>query len=244
MRLLLYNIRYGIGARPTFQMPLPGVGYLSADKTQLNKLIEFIRGSSSDIVGLIEVDTGSVRSGGLNQVQKISQALGYDSSYQVKYGDASINKLLPIIRMQGNALLASSEIHNERFHYFDAGIKKLVIELELEDCAVFLVHLSLKYRHRQVQMRHLYDLVKASDKPVIVAGDFNTLWGDDEIFLFMKATGLQSANEQNLPSYPSQAPRREFDYILYGSDIRMNNFEIPNVTLSDHLPLICDFEVV
>ena len=141
VRLLLYNIRYGVGTRPTFHMPLPGAGYLSADKAQLARLIEFIRGVSPDIVGLIEVDTGSIRSGGLNQVQKIAEALGYDSSYQVKYGDASINNLLPIIRKQGNALLASPKIQNERFHYFDTGIKKLVIELELEDCAVFLVHL-------------------------------------------------------------------------------------------------------
>src|SRR2546428_2971822 len=36
--------------------------------------------------------------------------------------------------------------------------KRLIIELELEDCAVFVVHLSLKYRHRQRQLHELHGL--------------------------------------------------------------------------------------
>jgi endonuclease/exonuclease/phosphatase family metal-dependent hydrolase len=134
-------------------------------------------------------------------------------------------------------------VHGETFHYFDTGIKRLIIELEMEKVAVFLVHLSLKYRHRHLQLRKLYDLIEVTEKPVIVMGDFNTFWGEDEIYLFMKAAGLRSANTERLPSYPSRAPRKELDFILYQDGIRVSNFEIPDVRLSDHLPLICDFEV-
>ena len=150
---------------------------------------------------------------------------------------------MPIVRKQGNAFLAAPHVHGERFHYFDTGIKRLIIELELENCAVFLVHLSLKYRHRQAQLRHLYDLVVASDKPVVVAGDFNAFWGEHEIYLFMKAAGLRSANVDSQPSYPSRSPRKEFDFVLYGDGVRVTDFFIPQVKLSDHLPLICDFEI-
>ena len=243
MRLMLFNIRYGVGAGASMHVPVPGAGYLLGNPQQLTRLIDFIREQSPDICGLIEVDTGSIRSRMVNQAETIAEALGYDSSYQVKYGESSVNQLLPIVRKQGNALLAAPTVHNERFHFFDTGIKKLVIELELEDCAVFLVHLSLKYRHRHLQLRHLYDLIKATDKPVIVAGDFNTFWGNDEIYLFLEATGLRSANVERLPSYPSNAPRRELDYILYQEPIRVTGFEIPQVQLSDHLPLVCDFEI-
>ena len=104
--------------------------------------------------------------------------------------------------------------------------------------------MSLKYRHRHFQLRHLYELVKASRKPVIVAGDFYTFWGENEIFLFMEAAGLKSANEEGLPSYPSRAPRMELDFILYGQGIEMQDFRIPQVVHSDHLPLVCDFEVM
>ena len=113
----------------------------------------------------------------------------------------------------------------------------------MEDFAVFLVHLSLKYRHRHLQLRKLYDLIMATEKPVIVAGDFNTFWGEDEIYLFMKAAGLTSANHAGLPSYPARAPRKELDLILYQDGIDVTGFEIPDVQLSDHLPLICDFDV-
>lgn len=243
MRLLLYNIRYGLGLGPAMHLPLPGAGYLLGNRGNLDRITEFIKSQDPDIVGLVEVDSGSIRSRRVNQAETIARALGHYSAYQCKYGSSSLNKRLPIVRKQGNAFLAAPRVHGEHFHYFEKGIKRLIIELELEDCSVFLVHLSLKYRHRHAQLHHLHDLVIESKKPVIVAGDFNTFWGQHEIYLFMRAAGLQSANVRGLPSYPSTAPRKELDFVLYGAGITVTDFFIPKVRFSDHLPLICDFEV-
>lgn len=243
MRLLLYNIRYAVGAGASIHVPLPGAGYVLGNQRVLTSITDFIRDSDPDIVGLVEVDTGSIRSRRVNQAEEIARALGHNTSYEIKYGASSVNKLLPIIRKQGNAFLAAPGIHGERFHYFDTGIKRLIIELELDEFAVFLVHLSLKYRHRHLQLRHLHDLVMKTEKPVMVAGDFNTFWGENEMYLFMQATGLKSANATGAPSYPSRAPRKELDFILYQEGIRIENFEIPQVRYSDHLPLVCDFSV-
>jgi endonuclease/exonuclease/phosphatase family metal-dependent hydrolase len=243
MRILLYNIRYATGTGPAFHLPLPGAGYLRSNRQVLEEITSFIRSEDPDIVGLVEVDTGSIRTGMVNQAKFIGDQLGHYSIYECKYGAESINTLMPILRKQGNAFLAGPRVHGERFHYFDTGIKRLIIELELEDAVVFLVHLSLKYRHRQAQLRTLHDLVVRSPKPVILAGDFNTFWGDHEIYLFMQAAGLKSANAEGLPSYPSHSPRRELDFILYGAGISVSNFRVPSVRFSDHLPLVCDFEV-
>ena len=243
MRLLVYNIRYAVGAGPSANMPVPGARYLFGNPANLANIIEFIQSTDPDVVGLIEVDIGSMRSGRINQAEAIADALGHFSAYECKYGEESVNQLIPILRKQGNAFLAAPRITGERFHYFDQGIKKLIIELELDEVAIFLVHLSLKYRHRHFQLRHLYELVRKSIKPVIVAGDFNTFWGENEIFLFMKAAGLRSANIASYPTYPSRSPRMELDFILYGEGIEMTNFEIPEVGFSDHLPLICDFNI-
>jgi endonuclease/exonuclease/phosphatase family metal-dependent hydrolase len=243
MRLLLYNIRYGVGAGASMHMPLPGAGYLLGNKDVLPDITRFIKSVDPDIVGLIEVDTGSIRSRKINQAESIATELGMNSSYETKYGTRSLNQLLPIIRKQGNAFLAAPRVHGETFHYFETGIKRLIIELEMESFAVFLVHLSLKYRHRHLQLRKLYDLIEETSKPVIVAGDFNTFWGEHEIYLFMRAAGLRSANTNSLPSYPSRAPRKELDFVLYQDGIQVTNFEIPDVRHSDHLPLVCDFEV-
>ena len=224
-------------------MPLPGAGYVLGNQNVLPEITSFIKSVDPDIVGLIEVDTGSIRSRMVNQAEKIASDLGMNSSYETKYGEKSINKLLPIVRKQGNAFLAASRVHGEKFHYFNTGIKRLIIEIEMEHYAIFLVHLSLKYRHRHLQLRTLYDLIAVTEKPVIVTGDFNTFWGENEIYLFMKAAGLKSANVDSLPTYPSRSARKELDFILYQDGITVNHFEVPQVRHSDHLPLICDFNV-
>ncbi len=243
MRLLLYNIRYAVGGGASMHMPLPGAGYVLGNQSVLPEITRFIKSVDPDVVGLIEVDTGSIRSRKVNQAEKIAADLGMNTSYETKYGEKSINQMLPIVRKQGNAFMAAPRVHGEKFHYFDTGIKRLIIELEMEDFAIFLVHLSLKYRHRHLQLRRLYDLIQETEKPVVVAGDFNTFWGENEIYLFMKAAGLMSANSESLPTYPSRAPRKELDFVLYQDGIRVTGFEVPDVKLSDHLPLVCDFEV-
>lgn len=211
MRFVLYNIRYATGTGPAFHLPVPGAGYLRSNARVLDRITEYLKSLDPDLVGLIEIDTGSIRSGLVNQAKQIADSLGHYSTYQCKYGTASI--------------------------------KRLIIELELEEVAVFLVHLSLKFRHRHDQLRHLHELVKRASKPVIVAGDFNTFWGDHEIFLFMEASGLKSANRLGLPSYPSRNPRKELDFVLYSNGIEVTQFDVPDVRFSDHRPLICDFQV-
>ena len=243
MRLLVYNIRYATGTGPAFHLPVPGAGYLRSSRRVLDDITQFIRREDPDLIGLVEVDTGSIRSGMVNQAEHIADSLGHYTAYECKYGSRSINNLVPIVRKQANALLAAPRVTGERFHYFDTGIKRLIIELELDDVCVFLVHLSLKYRHRQYQLRTLHDLIAGATKPVIVAGDFNAFWGTHEIYLFMHASGLRSANTLGLPSYPSRRPRVELDFILVSAGIEVTGFRIPEVRFSDHRPLICDFEI-
>jgi endonuclease/exonuclease/phosphatase family metal-dependent hydrolase len=243
LRLLVYNIRYATGTGPAFHLPLPGAGYLRSNRRVLAGITEFIRAEAPDIVGLIEVDTGSIRTGMVNQAEHIAQHLGHFSTFQCKYGEGSINQFVPIVRKQGNAFLSAPHVSGERFHYFDTGIKRLIIELELEHVCVFLVHLSLKFRQRQYQLRSLHDLILQSHKPVIVAGDFNTFWGTHEIYLFMRAAGLRSANTTGLPSFPARVPRIELDFILVSEGIEVSDFRVPDVRFSDHRPLVCDFSV-
>src|SRR6476659_7688181 len=177
MRLLIYNIRYATGTGASFHLPVPGAGYLRSNPRVLDGITRFIKSIDPDIVGLIEVDTGSIQTGLVNQAEVIAESLGHYSTYQCKYGEASLNSLMPIVRKQANAFLAAPRVEGERFHYFDTGIKRLIIELELDNVCIFLVHLALKYRQRQYQLRYLHDLIAKSHKPVIVTGDFNTFWG-------------------------------------------------------------------
>ena len=236
-------MRYGTGAGMGFNFPVPGFGYLRDTRRNLRRITDFALSTHPDIVGLVEVDMGSLRSGSVNQAECIARALGHSPCYQSKYGRTSINRKLPIVRKQGNAFLTNRAGAIQRFHYFELGIKRLIMELELDEVCLFLVHLSLHYRHRKQQMHHLHSLVKSAIKPVVVAGDFNTLRGDHEMDRFCADTGLTSANEARAPTWPSRRPRREIDFILYGPGVEVTHFEIPPVRLSDHLPLVCDFEL-
>lgn len=63
------------------------------------------------------------------------------------------------------------------------------------------------------------------------------------MFLFMRAARLRNANVHRLPTYPSRAPRMELDFVLYGDGIEVDTLQVPPIPHSDHLPLICDFNV-
>jgi len=241
MRFLLYNICYGTHGN---QLKFPLLGMLGRTHDHLNEITEFIRPLDPDVIGLIEVDNGSYRSGKKSQTEKMAEELGHFHSYCSKYGETSHWQRVPIYNKQGNAFLAKDNIHGEKFHYFERGMKKLVIELELEHVTFFLVHLALSYKARQEQILHLYHLVKETNRPYILAGDFNAFMGEKEIQLLMSASGLQNADKDMQPSYPSNNPRKHLDFILHSPEIKVNKFWIPDVQLSDHLPLVIDFEVL
>lgn len=243
MRLLVYNIRYGTGAGARFHLPVPFGGYLRHTDENLENITAFVKSYKPDVVGLIEVDCGSFRTRKVNQASVIAKALGHYHIYESKYDSSSVFQQLPVVRKQGNAFLTREKIKAQKFHYFRKGIKRLVIELELDNLTIFLVHLSIKFRHRQNQLHDLYQLVRKVKRPVIVAGDLNPMWGDHEIQLFLAASGLANANRDALPSHPSRAPTRQIDFILHSPEIRVSRFEMPQVTFSDHLPLICDFDI-
>jgi endonuclease/exonuclease/phosphatase family metal-dependent hydrolase len=236
---MLYNIRYGAGGRGR----VPGLGYLRRTTGNLARIAEFLAPYDPDVLGLIEVDAGSYRSHRLNQAETLAGGLGHYHTYKSKYAVSSLAHVLPLVNQQGNAFLTRDSICNAGFHYFTTGVKRLVIELELDTCTIFLVHLALGFRARHRQLGDLYDLVNGTPKPHIVAGDFNAFRGDREMGLFLAATRLTNANTPGAPTFPSWAPRRQIDFILYSEGIAPRGFQAPCVCLSDHLPLVFDFEV-
>ncbi|KJR96724.1 MAG: endonuclease [Desulfobulbaceae bacterium BRH_c16a] len=244
MRLLVYNIRYGTGHKNGYHLPLPFAGFFKRTTLNLGRIINFIATINPDIVALVEVDSGSYRSGYFCQAQSIADQLGYNFIVENKYSDGSLAQKFPVLKKQCNALLTKQNIEDFRFHYFEQGMKRLVIQTNLRAISIFIVHLSLKYRHRQNQLEELHNFTKYTDKEVIIAGDFNTFWGSRELNLFLAASGLKNANLCNAPSHPSHAPHRQIDFILHSSGIRIDNFYIPEVRLSDHSPLVCDFSCV
>ncbi|MFZ5564831.1 MAG: endonuclease/exonuclease/phosphatase family protein [Thermodesulfobacteriota bacterium] len=243
-RFLLYNIRYGTGSGGwRFHAPVPFSGYLRKTDRVFPEISAFIRSYDPDMVGLVEVDGGSGRSNGINQARQVARELGYHCVFQNKYSPHPMTDAIPILGKQGNAVLARHEILGHRYHYFQKGVKRLIIEVEMEDVVLFLVHLSLHPGHRRMQLAELSLLIRGVGKPVIVGGDFNVFNGSRELEGFLSATGLKSANAGNVRTFPSTRPRWELDYILHSRQVTVDDMHAPPVRLSDHLPLVCDFTV-
>lgn len=241
MRFILYNIRYGTGGNMN-RFPLSG--YIGRTGKHLEEVIHFLRESDPDVIGLIEVDAGSYRSHRKNQAQTIAEALGHYHTYRSKYAENHpLLSRIPILSKQGNAFITKNDITQETFHYVTRGMKKLVIELELENVVFLLVHLALSYKARQEQLRQLKSIVRNIKKPCIVAGDFNVFKGRDELELFREAAGLLEFNGELEPTYPSWNPKHALDFVLHTPTIEMKRYHVPQVGYSDHLPVICDFEV-
>ena len=239
MRLLLHNIQYGTGRLRRFAW----IETLFRSTRHFPNITRFISHIDPDLVGLVEVDSGSYRTGKQNQAEEIGSALGLDVCSRVKYPDNGLGRKVPVLNKQANAVLTRLPVVGMEYHDFERGFKSLVIEVRFNTFTFFLVHLALGIRARHEQLVELHDLLGTSTQPRLVAGDFNMLSGAWEMKMFLKATGLTSANEKHLPTFPSWAPCRELDFICHDPEIQPVRFKVPQVHLSDHLPLMFDFEV-
>jgi len=244
MRLLVYNIAYGTGSlEGDYDRLWTLHRYIKTSHSHLDRIIEFIGKKKPDIIGLVEIDTGSYRTNFVNQAELIASRLGHYQHSSVKYGKLSLGRAVPIMKKQANAILTKKAAGTSKFHFFPRGVKKLVIELETNGVRIFLVHLALRKKIREEQLRFLAGLVK-SDKPTVVAGDFNTFSGPEELDAFCKKLKLVNPNRKGHSTYPSWEPNRQLDHILCSKHIKIKRFTVPMVKFSDHLPLIMDFTVV
>lgn len=243
MRILVYNIAYGTGSPGgVHKRLLTAHRYLKTNGEHFERISDFIESSNADIVGLVEADAGSYRTGYRDQIAELAARLQHDHFSSVKYGEKSFSRNIPILNKQSNALLTRDLRAEARLHFFSRGMKKLVIEVDLNDVKIFVVHLSLRKAVRTRQLVRLAELIP-DNTAVIVAGDFNTMSGSEELQHFMQNTGLINPNWAGLPTYPSWKPKKQLDYLLHSKEVVPEYFAIPQVDYSDHLPLIMDFKV-
>lgn len=238
MRFLLYNIKYGTNRLGRWSW----LSFMSSSRRHFMSVERFIGCVSPDVIGLVEVDGGSYRMRGNSQVEQLVGRFGYHHAARAKYHEEGWAARLPILKTQSNAVLSREPILRMAYHDFSVGMKRLVIEAELEKVCIFLVHLALTSRTRHQQLEELHGLISACKKPCILAGDFNFLSGTWEPRLFLKATGLVEADPCHRATFPSWMPTRQLDFVCYSPEIRLKRFRMPRLIVSDHLPLVCDFE--
>ena len=207
---------------------------------------------------LIEVDTGSFRSRGRDEVKYFEKEMGFNSFVEkVKYPIHGWLKLfhhLPILKKQANAIVSRFPLFGIKYHVFHEGTKRMIIESTVKcpkKVTLLAAHLALGKKTRAKQIKELIKIVNRKRNPVILMGDFNTFNGIKEINELMKKTHLKdkiSLDKNSVPfTEPAWNPHRRLDYILTSPEINVTNYLSYilslSITLLSHRPRNIDFEL-
>ena len=240
LRLLSYNIQTGIETRHHREYLTKGWHHL-VPHPQRQRNLERIAAmlSQFDVVGLQEVDSGSLRSGYIDQTEYLAHRAGFP------YWRKQINRNMGHIAQHSNGILSRykpSKVENHRLPGLP-GRGAMLCELGSGDepLAVFIVHLALGSRARNRQFDFLAELLQ-SYRYTVVMGDFNCTCSSTEMQRLMGCTNLtEPACEQ--PTFPSWRPLRRFDHILVSSSLQIGESRVLDYPLSDHLPISVEIEV-
>ena len=86
------------------------------------------------------------------------------------------------------------------------------------------------------------------DMPTILAGDLNLLPDSEGIKILNKKLEnliLENSYKSTRPDFKDEIDEGNniVDYIFINDNLKPNNFQVLDVAVSDHLPLVCEFEI-
>lgn len=195
--------------------------------------------SEYDMVALQEVDSGSLRSGFINQ----SRYIATHSSHPFWFHQS--NRKVGNMAYPGIGFIARHNpeaIVEHRLPGALPGRGALVLEFGGEEgLTVAVVHLALGPNARRQQLRYLAQHL-AGRRALIVMGDLNARADSRHVRDFRDALDL-AAPTAELNSYPAWKPRRPLDHILVSRNIRSIDAQALQVAYSDHLPVAVTVEL-
>jgi endonuclease/exonuclease/phosphatase family metal-dependent hydrolase len=234
LRILSYNIQAGTGSEHYHEYLTHGWKHILPHHSRwhnLDRIAQLL--GQFDIVGLQEVDPGSLRTGFINQTKYLAERAGFP------FWHHQTNRRVGNLTQHSNGLLSRVEPHSITEHRLPGlpGRGALVARLgsHTNTLNLIILHLALGKRARLRQMSYLADVVNRFSHAVLM-GDLNCELGSQELDLLLRDTSLR-APETPLSTFPSWRPRRHLDHILVTSDVRVEKVFVPPWTFSDHLPV-------
>jgi endonuclease/exonuclease/phosphatase family metal-dependent hydrolase len=152
----------------------------------------------------------------------------------------------------------SLELEWANFHTEDHPRCVQIAELEVNNKKLQILNLHGLYSRdkkdskRTIQQcKYILHAAKRKDIPTIITGDFNLL-PDTKSIKMMNKKFRNLVNEYNIEStvpdydHGTESARGRFvmDYIFVNNKIKVNNFKVVDTNISDHLPLILDFDIL
>ena len=240
LRLLSYNSQVGISSRSyrdylgnSWKHVLP-----SRERSRnLDNIASAI--ADYDIVGLQEVDAGSLRSQFINQTEYLAGRAGLpfwrhqtnrDFGHLAQHSLGLLARYTPYA-VEHHALPGILPGRGVMVAYFGTGTSRL---------AVAVMHLALGRGTRHKQMAFVAELLRHEPNAVLM-GDFNCLPNAPELRMLQQRSGLVLP-EQELHTFPSWRPNKMIDYVLLSPNLRVHHAEALPLAHSDHLPLAMEIE--
>lgn len=241
LRLLSYNIQNGLSTGKyshyltrSWQHIVP----VPARMENLDRIAELI--TDYDIVALQEVDSGSLRSGFVNQLKYLAERGGFEHVIEQS------NRRIGMISQHSNAVLSRLPASAVEEHKLPglSGRGALRVRFGHGDEAlnIFVMHLALGKRGRLRQVSYVAGMVSGYSQ-IVAMGDLNCHSESREMKTLLRLAKL-SEPLPGLHTFPSWDPKRQLDHILVSPTIKVHQVEVLlEQTSSDHLPIAMDIEV-
>ncbi|MDT8319899.1 MAG: endonuclease/exonuclease/phosphatase family protein [Xanthomonadales bacterium] len=193
-----------------------------------------------DMIALQEVDSGSLRSGYINQSRYLATHAG------MPFWCHQSNRKVGTVAHAGNGFLSRFEpdaVEEHRLPGVIPGRGTLLVRFGngFDGLDIAVVHLALGKRARSQQLEYLARRLDSS-RHLIVMGDFNAQVNSPQVEEFRETMAL-TAPTKGLATFPSWQPQRAIDHILVSRTLAASKAEVLNVGYSDHCPLAVEIEL-
>jgi endonuclease/exonuclease/phosphatase family metal-dependent hydrolase len=240
LRIAVCNLQSGIGVtRGYWQYVTQGWKYVLPHGSQpIERAADFMREERIDLALLNEIEGGSRRSAGIDQLALLADGAGlpHRAFFPTFVVARRVN--------QGNAacvrwpLLASNN-HPLPGHGEPRFLSEGEFTLAGASCSFFITHLALERVLREPQIRRIAEHVGREDRPTLLAGDFN-IREDAELELIDR-TALERA--ATALTFPSWRPTRSLDHLFLSRHFKPTSAAaFDRFRFSDHLPLVAEVE--
>ena len=241
LRLLSFNIQAGIGTS-RFSEYLTGswkhlVAHPRSVET-IEQIAEVVR--HFDVVGLQEVDGGSLRSRNVNQLVHLASMADFPFWHQ------QLNRNLGRLGQFSNGLLSRLTPYAVEDHTLPGlpgrGVILIKFGHPVQPLVLAVVHLALGEKMRNTQLGYVGRLLRPY-RYTVVMGDFNCRL-EHLVHSPLAELDLVPVEGGELFTFPSWAPDRHIDHILRSPELEVRHTRVlTDCRLSDHLPLATEISI-
>ncbi len=176
----------------------------------------------------------------------------FDPNLNFIYGQAIFTRKAFHIRDEGK-IDSPKDFHNKLNFAFASLFELTADEKTLRIANVHGVSRpghKLDTPARIKQSRKIIDFMKDNKGPKIIGGDFNLEPFTKSVKMFEQVGYRnlikdfkieETRNCLSWEQFPNEEKQHFADYIFVSPEVKVKNFEVPNVEISDHLPLVLDF---